>query len=310
MNAENISLTAPSSFSDVAKISTLASVVVASLLGIPPNLLSILLILRAKQSKSTTTCFLLNLAIADVTNLVASLMAGIFLFTEHSWYAMDSGDTVGTIDLMPKAVANVTLALIALERYNGLVKTMAPFVNIGKGKVKIIVGVTWSVCIGYYMSTFAYRVMNNGGTTIFVAFFYVNCIATSYVLPLVVVGYCYGKILRGTYHQGGTILVQNAANEMATKEKKRFVRIMVVVAVVFMACNLPAIVVKILMITDNHVSVGDGFASMLMLLGCVSSVVNPYIYGLHSERYRKQVKRLLRCERSERTALTDCAEPC
>ena len=222
MNAENISYTVPSSYSDVAKISTLASVVVASLLGIPPNLLSILLILRAKQPRSTTTCFLLNLAIADVVNLIASLTAAIFLFTAQSWYTMDSGNTVGTIDLMPKAVANVTLAFIALERYNGLVKTMVPFVNMGKGRVKIIVGVTWSVCIGYYMSTFAYRVMNNGGTRIFVVFFYVICITMSYFLPLVVVGYCYGKILRGTYHQGGTILVQNAANETATKEKKTF----------------------------------------------------------------------------------------
>ena len=265
-----------------------------SLLGIPPNLLSILLILRAKQPKTTTTCFLLNLAIADVVNLLVSLLIDILdcIFTHNV-------KLLWIIATIPTAVANVTLAFIALERYNGLVKTMAPFANMGKRKVKIILGVTWSVYIGYYVPAFAYRMTNNGGTRTFVVFHYILCNLVAYVIPLVVVGYCYGKILKGVSH-GGTILAQNPANETATEEKKRFIRIMVVVAVVFMACNLPAVVVKIELAADVNI-VEDAVYNTLMLLGCISSAVNPYIYGLYSEKYRKQVKELLCCKRSETT---------
>ena len=262
-----------------------------SLLGIPPNLLSILLILRAKQPKSTTTYFLLNLAIADIVNLLVSLLIVILkclsIYNENDQW---------TIDAAAKAVANVTLALIALERYNGLVKTMAPFVNMGKGKVKIILGVTWSVCISYFV--FALGIMNKGDKTIFQDLHYTFCSLLIYALPLVVVGYCYGKILKGVALEG-TILAQNPANETAMEERKRFIRIMVVVAVVFMACNLPAVVVKILLVADQDVTVSRGLKNTLMLLACISSVVNPYIYGLHSKRYREQLRELFRCEHSE-----------
>ena len=262
-----------------------------SLLGIPANLLSILLILRAKQPKSTTTYFLLNLAIADIVNLLVSLLIVILkclsIYNENDQW---------TIDAAAKAVANVTLALIALERYNGLVKTMAPFVNMGKGKVKIILGVTWSVCISYFV--FALGIMNKGDKTIFQDLHYTFCSLLIYALPLVVVGYCYGKILKGVALEG-TILAQNPANETAMEERKRFIRIMVVVAVVFMACNLPAVVVKILLVADQDVTVSRGLKNTLMLLACISSVVNPYIYGLHSKRYREQLRELFRCEHSE-----------
>ena len=272
----------------------LGAAVSLSLLGIPPNLLSILLILRAKQRKSTITYFLFNLAIADIVNLLVTLLIVIL-----ECMSIHSVKLLWTIATMPKAVANVTLAFIALERYNDLFKTMAPFVNMGKGKVKIILGVTWSVYIGYYVPVFVYRMMTNGGTMTFLVFHYNFCNLVSYVIPLVVLGYCYGKILKSVCH-GGTILGQNAANATATQKKKRFIRIMVVIAVVFMVCNLPAVVVKIVVAADPG-RVGGALNSTFMLLGCISSVVNPYIYGLHSEKYHKQVKELLCCKRSETT---------
>ena len=277
----------------VEKTWLLAGVLALSLLGIPTNLLSIFLILRAKQPKTTTTYFLLNLAIADIVNLLASLLRAILIYL-----SIRHGRTLSTTTLASKAVANTTLAFIALERYNGLVKTMAPFVNMGKGKVKIILGVTWSVYITLFMPAFIFDQLNIGETNTLVAIFYTCSAVVIYVLPLVVVGYCYGKILKGVSHEG-TILAQNRANETATEEKKRFIHIMVVVAVVFMACNLPAVVVKIVIAADRDVHLSGRLTKTLMLLGCISSAVNPYIYGLHSEKYRKQVKELLCCKHSE-----------
>ena len=275
----------------------LAGVLALLLLGMPPNLLSIFLILRAKQPKSTTTYFLFNLAIADIVNLSASLLTAVL-----ELLSTQDGKALWTTTVTSKAVANVTLALIALERYNGLVKTMAPFVTMGKGKVKIILGVTWSVCIVSFMPAIVYAKLHNTGEKgTFVVIYYACCTVISFIVPLVVVGYCYGKILKGVSHvsHGATILAQNPANETATEEKKRFIRIMVVVAVVFMACNLPAVVVKMLLVADQDVTVSRGLKITLTLLGCISSAVNPYIYGLHSKRYREQLRELFRCEHSE-----------
>ena len=80
----------------VEKTWLLAGVLALSLLGIPTNLLSIFLILRAKQPKTTTTYFLLNLAIADIVNLLASLLRAILIYLSirHGRNAIDDYSSI------------------------------------------------------------------------------------------------------------------------------------------------------------------------------------------------------------------------
>lgn len=288
-NNNSTSVVNPSeSFS--TKTYTLTGAAVFALLGIPANILNMVLILRERKPSSTTTYFLLNLALSDIANLMSVLLVAILLKTTRSLSNVRLSDSLKTIAIPPKAIANITLALIALERYSGLVKTMKPFFNISKKKVKRLIVAVWLVSIGIQTPGFIYRMCNTGGSKTFLDPNNITCIIIAYFLPLSVVGFCYGKILKGVTYSG-TILGRNTTDETALRERQAFIRVMILIAVVFMLFNLPAVVLKILK-TVGYVTDYDLFC-VVLLLGCVSSTINPYLYGLQRRIRRQQIRRLL-----------------
>ena len=262
---------------------------VFSFFGIPANLLSIVLILRAKQKKSTTTCLLLNLAIADAVNLLGVLLVATTLFVVNK--SCNIHDLLA-ITLVPQNVANFTLAFIALERYNALVKAMNPFlVLLSKKNVKRILLVFWFV--GLVIRVPIPIAQMTGHIPRQIAKYYYRCsYISTYFLPLLMVTFCYVTILKGVFYNR-TILGKNVTNEAELLENKRFVRIMGIVTVAFWLSNFPIFIVKILYCTPYEEQISREITKVTtVILGCVSSTVNPYVYGLQSEKYRRQVKQL------------------
>ena len=94
--------------------------IIISLIGLPANILVVILILKAKGKKSTTTQLLLNLAIADLTNLLLVDACVVLLFSSH----IKRKKTLMVITHAAKIAANFTLALISSQRYEALVKAM------------------------------------------------------------------------------------------------------------------------------------------------------------------------------------------
>ena len=126
-----------------------------SVLGLPGNALIIILILRAKQRKSTTTCLLLSLAIADIVLLLGTEIVQVLVYLRKT--ELYEGPTFSFLLTVPKIVGNVTLATIALERYNALVRTMRrSLISITKKKILISVVITWFIalvlCVPLYYS--------------------------------------------------------------------------------------------------------------------------------------------------------------
>ena len=260
---------------------------ILSLFGIPGNALVIILTLRAKQKKSTTTYLLLNLASADFANLLAviAVAVAVFFFERHRLHWL--------LTIPPKIVANFTLTVIAFERYNALVKTMESFVNITK--IKIVIGVTISWLIGLAFSTLAFLHKSHLNSCVsphwHIHLLWGSILFLGYILPFFTVLFCYSSIVKGLYLDR-TILGQKATNEASLNEKKRLIRILVMITLVFLACNVPTII--ILAMRHHYFRHGEKrvLGRLVRILGCLSSSLNPYIYGLQSEKYRAQVKQL------------------
>ena len=121
-------------------------------------------------------------------------------------------------------------------------------------------------------------------------------ITFGYLIPLVIVIFCYSSILKGLYFDR-KILAEKVTDEARLREKKCLVRGLVVITLVFLACNLPKIVIIYGLNYDiqNRSSRRIAFVT----LECLSSSINPYLYALHSENYRSQVKQLF-CRKKER----------
>lgn len=272
----------------VHKLSAFIVATTFSVIGLPGNLLVIILVLRAKKKKSTTTCLLLNLAIADIAFLVGKGISKTALYLIVQSIKNKQRELL-LLTLSPKIVANITLAMIALERYNALVKTMKPLLNITKNKILGSVIITWITALLLCLApTFLPSMPNNNGcihpivSPLIIIF--------GYVLPLLIVVFCYSSILKCLYISR-TILAQKVTDEARLREKKRLVRGLVVITFVFLACNLPKIILAyVFKCKKLHVAV--------LIVQCLSSSINPYLYGLHSENYRNQVKQLF-CRKKE-----------
>ena len=273
-----------------------------SVLGLPGNALIILLILRAKQRKSTTTCLLLSLAIADIVLLLGTQIVQVLVYLKKN--ECYEGPKFSFLLTVPKIVGNVTLATIALERYNALVRTMKrSLISITKKKILISVVITWFIalvlCVPLYYSDKPREAITSGNRKPpkeFFFYFSIFHIFIGYFIPLVMVVCCYSSILKGL-HFDRTILAQTVTDEARLRENKRLVRVLVGITLVCLACNLPIIAIIMVMVYREKQKRHMIF-NAIGILGCVSSSLNPYIYGLQSENYRNQVKQLF-CRKKE-----------
>ena len=275
---------------------TLVGASVLSSIGLPGNLLIVILIYRAKQSKSTTTYLLLSLAIADMVNLLSVNIIAIIVFLIKKWWIKKT--TMMLLTLPARTVANFTLAMIAMERYNGLVKTMKPFANIGRKKILIGVIISWFIAWALSVPMFYHFFNSKKGTRPHGSshIFWVG-LSLGQILPLAVVLFCYSNIIKGLYFDH-TILGKKVTDARGLSEMKRLTRILIVVTLVVLLCNVPVIILTILKHYCFDCLRRVEVYETTMILGSISSSLNPFIYGLHSEEYRNQVKELL-CKKEE-----------
>lgn len=287
--------------------------IVLSFLGLPGNVIVIILIFRAKQKKSTTTCLLLSLAIADVVNLLGVNVTGCLVLLmdkprKHKW-------TISLFTTIPsKVAANLTLAMIALTRYNAIVNTMKSFMRVTRRKIVIGVAVSWLIgwtlctliAVHNYLHRYNSRHSPSRNRTLGhnctlnavwsrrplpnrIKAYWSALLVFGYIIPLLVVVFCYSSILKGLYIDG-TVLGEKVADKTRLNEKKRLVRCLLVITSVFVVCNVPAIIIQVLE--------KKGYYQILKVLNWASSLLNPFIYALQSENYRNQVK-LLFCKSQE-----------
>lgn len=266
-----------------------------STIGLLGNVFVIVLIFRKTQKGSTTTYLLLSLAMADIVNLLGIDVFAflVYLVPEHA----KQSDRVRLVTIPAKVVTNLTLGLIALERYNALVRTMKPLVAITKKKIVIGVITSWLVGAGVSLPKVIHEYGQvHVGITHTHEQFVGALLIIGCIIPLVLVVFCYSSILKGLYLDG-TILGQSITEEAPMKEKKQLVRILVVITLVFLACNVP---VAIIMLLENY-GLSHENQMVQLVLGCFSSVLNPYIYGLRSQKHRSELKELFCKKLREKT---------
>ena len=257
-----------------------------AIFGFPGNILVIILILRVKEKKSTTTCLLLSLAIADIVHILGAKI--LIIFSHHFGHRENESLLLQSIVLV-RIVVNFILALLALERYNALVRAMKPLLNFTRKKVIFSVIIAWFTAFIIWLPLIIIRMVNDDvwkhSKIVFKIF---TCLIAifGFFVPLVIVVYCYSSILKGLYFDH-TILAETITNNKATlREKKRLIRLLVIMTLAFVACNLPKIVIVV------FYSEKEDHYHVVLILGCLSSSLNPYLYGLHSENYRNQIKQL------------------
>ena len=273
------------------------------IIGFFGNCIVIYGVLQQGSAKTTSSCFIANLALSDLAVLVLSLPVSL-LQELASWpfgeLACKIFFPLGDVFV---AVSIMTLTAIALDRYRAIV---TPFKDrFSKKQAKICLSLIWILCyltVGLPTTFLLKLVVTETGEKICYPFWnnaterriHMVLIATLVTLPLFLIGFCYIRVVLALWkvqiiHRETT---KNSIAMMRLEQKRKLVKMLIVIVVAFSACLLPYIVYALFLeFAEKERSSSDniGLVTVLSLL-FANSAINPIILCSMSKDYRKGLR--------------------
>ena len=262
-------------------------------IGIAGNLLVIVVVKKKRYLHTTTNFLLANLAASDLmANVLAYTVAATRAFPMP---AMTLGKFLCRINSYYPAASFcsiLTLTVIALERYNAIVKPLSNGLKLKKQTLRYLIIVIWILSIAgvtplVFFDEYSteYQCVRTWSTR-FRMTFWTCAIVFSIALPLMIIFVCYFRIIRTLYF-ARQIVPMNIPAEVDAREKKKVIKLSIIVTSVLILSFTPFAVVRELEIRGPVPNVISVFALSFILL---SSVLNPFIYAFQSSNYRQAFK--------------------
>lgn len=279
---------------DIALLPFYIIIVISGIIG---NFLFIAVVRRRRSMRTTTNVLLVNVAISDIISLMFC-MPGIVLqkFFEHPDGRL--GDFLCkfiTMHLMAGItllVSGLTLTLISVERHNALLRPMDFRLKLEKRRVCIAICIIWIIAVAFVFPLFVEQKyvdevkdchMDWRETSSRVYWVFLAMIVG---ISVFIVSFCYFKIVKALYL--GNILPANEnSSEQDMKDKRKIIKILLTVTVLFSICFVPFIIVSAVRISSEQL-----LYKLSYLLVYSSCSVNPVVYTLQSANYRDGLKDL------------------
>ncbi|KAL2077272.1 hypothetical protein ACEWY4_026776 [Coilia grayii] len=282
---------------------------VALVVGLPSNLVA-LWVLLFRTKKQPSTILLINLTTCDLLLLLVLPFRITYHFQGNDWtlgeplcrlvMALFYGNMYGSM---------LCLALIAFDRYLALVHPISGMM-LRSYRLSVYMSMAvWAVVLAAMMPLLAtrqtYLIKNLNITTCHDALpldtqrsfflpYFASLFSICFMLPLVVVVFCYSCVLYTLVKAG--------------KRYNHAVRVTVLVMVVCLVCLLPS---NVLLISHNSNLLKEGEESsdnlympyMLMLaLSTFNSCLDPFIFYYVSEDFREKAQHVLCCRKPTKVA--------
>ncbi|KAJ8354012.1 hypothetical protein SKAU_G00215790 [Synaphobranchus kaupii] len=286
-------------------------------LGVLGNSMVITVLARSKPGKprSTTNIFILNLSIADLSYLLFCIPFQSTVYILPTWvlgaFICKFIHYFFTVSML---VSIFTLSAMSVDRYVAIVHSRkSSSIRVAKhaliGVVVIwILSFAMAAPVAYYIGI----VKGDNGTYCWEQWpdlnkkkVYVVCtFVFGYVLPLLLISFCYAKVLNHLHKK-----LRNLSKKSEASKKKTAQTVLVVV-VVFCLSWLPHHVVHLWAEFGTFPLNQASFVFRVVAhcLAYSNSSVNPIIYAFLSENFRKAYKQVFKCQLSSESPLNDIKE--
>lgn len=274
-------------------VSFLCIAIVLLPIGIAGNLLVIIVVKKKRYLRTKTNFLLANLAASDLmANVLAytvgiarafpmpSRTLGLFLCKINSYYPAASFCSI------------LTLTVIALERYNAIVKPLSNGLKFRKRTLRYFIVAIWILSIAavtplVYFDEYSSEQLCVRTWSVHLNFTFWTCaIVLAIALPVMVIIYCYFHIIRTLYF-GPKIIPMNIPKEVDAQEKKKVIKLSIIVTSIIIIAFTPFSIVRQL---EIHGPVPNEVTVLALSLILLSSVLNPFIYAFQSTNYRQAFK--------------------
>ena len=266
-------------------------------IGIVGNVLVILVVKKKRYLHTSTNIFLANLAASDLmANVLGYPATAVRVFPLES---KTFGSVVCKINSYYPAASFcsiLTLTVVAVERYNAIVKPLSVGLVFNKRTRTLLIAFIWILSLlvvtplVIYDEYAGYECHRSWSKTAQIEFWTTGTILCIF-LPLLVIIYCYFRIIRTLYF-GCRIVPMNIPIEVDAKEKKKVIKLSIVVTAVFSFSFLPFAIVRQLQVRQT-VPRSVSVSSLILIM--LSSLLNPFIYAFQSTNFRKAFKEAMVC---------------
>jgi len=272
------------------------------------NVLVCLIILQQKRfrfRRSTLDYLFLNLAFADIT--VAVFAIPQYVLNHIFVHPLGSvGDflcrfvTGGNLMWTGGAASVFTLVAIAFERRHA----SRPY-HVGqkfsKPKLRAIVLSSWifacllNLPLFFIMSFDGRRnfCVENWPHPLLPKVYGIIWFSVVGAIPVALMAVLYSKLV---YHLWVKSSLTSRLNHRATFIPRKATKMAITLTVLYTICWLPNLILYILVFNISFAFYGSSLYRWTVVLTCLNSTVNPFVYTLQSRRFRASIKRALFCK--------------
>ncbi|KAI8505183.1 Somatostatin receptor type 2 [Branchiostoma belcheri] len=256
---------------------------VVCILGLIGNSLVISVVLRFQKMKTVANIYILNLAIADELFMLSLPFFVVSILLVDWPFGDVMCRVVLSVDAMNMFTSCCCITAMSVDRYLAIVYPMK--------------SLRWRTpchttgCMLQWPDDSWDRA------------WIVYCIILGFLLPVVVITICSVKIAQALGRQANQLIFEGdmklsaSRRQQETKRKHKVTKMILAVIVTFVVCWLPFYVGQIVNLVAElpPTKVLMGVYNFILCLSYVNSCVNPFIYFLVSDSFRKNVKFICRC---------------
>ncbi|XP_031572768.1 QRFP-like peptide receptor [Actinia tenebrosa] len=290
-----------------------AAYAVAFMLAMIGNILVIVIVLRKNHLKTTTNLFIVNMAFSDVLMALVCMPTTMYSIASKNLGQSITGiaglimcKSLPFLQGLAVAVSILTLSTLAADRFLAIVY---PFENfISKSRAKILIGLVWFVGFAFnapliYAMKFYFEegrwYCHERWAPVFdenkaARDYTVVLFVFLYAIPLILVTFFYTALIRELWR--GKSLHSNKTR--ALTENKAVLKMVFTVIVAFAICWLPVHVNMFIVLFSNDIMINIcGMRPTIIFIGWflahVNSSINPIIYFIFNENFRREVVKMM-----------------
>ncbi|XP_078384251.1 allatostatin-A receptor-like [Oculina patagonica] len=317
MNGSNISASHLITSQDIV-FATLYSFIV--FFGVVGNGIVIIIVQKTPSMHTTTNYLLMNLAVADLLTLV--FCPGFYDFALHNFQLSTTSGDIFCKLLAGNAVVCIsfdasvlTLCVIAVERYIGIVKPFNSTGHLSRKNVCLTIAIIWLMAVISSFPDSLWTAYNSEEALSSLRYpctrpwtvkrqpskvkaYIISHSLVLIVLPSILISFCYIS----TFTTLKSTSSEPEENEESKQNMKRLLRLLVLLAVAFCILCLPFAGFFFYVASLGPNQVKQRFASLFLIHRIVrflifsNSFVNPILYAAQSTNYREVLQHELCCK--------------
>lgn len=298
------------SFSTTSKVIISSVYAITIAFGLLGNTLSLHLVFKKKAGNRTTNMLIANMAFADLlVTIFAMPYSLIYLYIGVKWI----GEIVGQITCkvvhfsyqvsIPASI--LTVMVVSLDRFFAI---LYPLRGRVLRQVKTTTAVIWILSVAYAIPfKMANDIYERNGTfyciRVFTPFnneksrqiYYLITFIFLYCIPLLILLVLYTFISRKLWQRKIPGNVSEARERSTEEEKRRIIKALIAIVVVFAVSWFPAHIMHYLVYfrKDVYLMIPPELEIFFFWLSHANSVINPCLYVLLSRGYRQEMRRFL-----------------